>query len=85
MLSHELLTHLTTNNYALPQGTPTSTAIANIVFLPIDNKLIDYCIQKKLTYTRYVDDLVFSSHFDFMLCTSLSIDLLNWASILSLP
>jgi len=60
-----LLTHLTTNNYELPQGTPTSTAIANVVFVPIDKKLIEFSIQNNLTYTRYVDDLVFSSHFDF--------------------
>jgi RNA-directed DNA polymerase len=60
-----LLTHITTNNYELPQGTPTSTAIANLVFIPNDLKIIDYCHRNYLTYTRYVDDLVFSSHFDF--------------------
>ena len=60
-----LLTHITTNNYELPQGTPTSTAIANLVFIPIDNKIISFCSTNKLTYTRYVDDLVFSSSFDF--------------------
>ena len=60
-----LLTHITTNNYELPQGTPTSTAIANLVFIPNDKKIIDYCTKNNLTYTRYVDDLVFSSHFEF--------------------
>lgn len=60
-----LLTHITTKNYELPQGTPTSTAIANLVFIPIDQIIIQYCCENKLTYTRYVDDLVFSSHFDF--------------------
>jgi RNA-directed DNA polymerase len=60
-----LLTHITTNNFELPQGTPTSTAIANLVLVPNDLKIIDYCNRNNLTYTRYVDDLVFSSHFDF--------------------
>ncbi len=60
-----ILTHLTTNNYELPQGTPSSTAIANLIFVENDIKIIEYCFKNKLTYTRYVDDLVFSSQFDF--------------------
>lgn len=60
-----LLTHITTNNYELPQGTPTSSAIANLVFVPNDIKINEYCKLNNLTHTRYVDDLVFSSHFDF--------------------
>ncbi|HEV8508098.1 MAG TPA: reverse transcriptase family protein [Chitinophagaceae bacterium] len=60
-----LLTHITTNNYELPQGTPTSSAIANLVFVPNDNKINEYCKLHNLTHTRYVDDIVFSSHFDF--------------------
>ncbi len=60
-----LLTHITTNNFELPQGTPTSSAIANLVFVLNDIKLNEYCKINNLTHTRYVDDLVFSSHFDF--------------------
>lgn len=60
-----LLTHITTNNYELPQGTPTSSAIANLVFVSNDIKINEYCKLNNLTHTRYVDDLVFSSHFDF--------------------
>lgn len=60
-----LLTHITTINYELPQGTPTSSAIANLVFVPNDIKINEYCAANNLTHTRYVDDLVFSSHFDF--------------------
>lgn len=59
------LTKLTTWKYELPQGTPTSTHIANLVFLEIDKKLIALCKQHNLTYTRYVDDLTFSSQQDF--------------------
>jgi RNA-directed DNA polymerase len=59
------LTKLTTWKYELPQGTPTSTHIANLVFLETDLKLIELCNKHGITYTRYVDDLTFSSQQDF--------------------
>lgn len=59
------LTNLTTWKYELPQGTPTSTHIANLVFLDTDIKLIELCNANNITYTRYVDDLTFSSQLDF--------------------
>ncbi|MBS1918458.1 MAG: RNA-directed DNA polymerase [Bacteroidetes bacterium] len=59
------LTKLTTWKYELPQGTPTSTHIVNLVFLETDKKLIDLCSKHGITYTRYVDDLTFSSQQDF--------------------
>jgi RNA-directed DNA polymerase len=59
------LTNLTTWKYELPQGTPTSTHIANLVFLDTDIKLIKLCNDYNITYTRYVDDLSFSSQQDF--------------------
>ena len=62
--SHSL-TKLTTWKYALPQGTPTSTHISNLVFLKADYELIQLCNDNNITYTRYVDDLTFSSPTDF--------------------
>ncbi len=59
------LTRFTTWKKELPQGTPTSTDISNIIFLKTDLKLIELCNQHKITYTRYVDDLTFSAPFDF--------------------
>jgi RNA-directed DNA polymerase len=59
------LTKLTTWKHELPQGTPTSTHIANLVFLNTDMKLIEISNANSLTYTRYVDDLTFSSQQDF--------------------
>ncbi len=59
------LTKLTTWKYELPQGTPTSTHIANLVFLSTDIKLIELCNLHGITYTRYVDDLTFSCQQDF--------------------
>lgn len=55
------LTKLTSWKYELPQGTPTSTHISNLVFLETDFKLIDLCNKHDIVYTRYVDDLTFSS------------------------
>ncbi|MCO5260380.1 MAG: reverse transcriptase family protein [Crocinitomicaceae bacterium] len=60
-----LITKLTTWKYELPQGTPTSTHIANLVFLKTDIALIELCNKFGITYTRYVDDLTFSSQQDF--------------------
>lgn len=59
------LTKLTTYRGELPQGTPTSPHLANLVYYPIDKELIQFCDKHNLTYTRYVDDLTFSSPFDF--------------------
>lgn len=49
----------------LPQGTPTSNGIANLLFLDTDYLLIELCNNHKITYTRFVDDLTFSSQQDF--------------------
>jgi RNA-directed DNA polymerase len=59
------LTVLTTKSNELPQGGPTSTALANLVFLNTDKKLILLCKERQITYTRYIDDLTFSSHDSF--------------------
>ncbi|MDW3209202.1 MAG: reverse transcriptase family protein [Reichenbachiella sp.] len=56
-----ILTKLTTYKHKVPQGTPTSAHIANMVFTGIDKKLISLCEGKDIKYTRYVDDLTFSS------------------------
>lgn len=59
------LTKLTTYKYALPQGTSTSPYLANLCLLPLDQKLLEISSQNDLTYTRYIDDLTFSSSDDF--------------------
>ena len=64
------LTKLTSIEFELPQGTPTSTAIANLVFLEIDKNLIALCQSNQITYTRFVDDLTFSSQKDFRFLTT---------------
>ena len=59
------LTSLTTRKNELPQGSPTSTALANLVFLQTDFTLLEICKRHEITYTRYIDDLTFSAQADF--------------------
>lgn len=55
-----LLTGLTTLETELPQGAPTSVAVADIVLYPLDVRLGGLARKEGLTYTRYVDDLTIS-------------------------
>lgn len=47
----------------LPQGGITSPYLSNLVFKDIDNEIGDYCERKNIIYTRYADDLSFSSDY----------------------
>ncbi|OOV19673.1 reverse transcriptase family protein [Flavobacterium sp. LM4] len=69
------ITKLTTWKGELPQGTPTSTHLSNIFFLKTDYELIKICEENNITYTRYVDDLTFSSpkNFQHLIPTLLNI------------
>lgn len=55
-------------NNGLPQGTPLSPLITNIMMIPIDHKLSngfrDYEHQR-FVYTRYADDFLISSRYTF--------------------
>jgi retron-type reverse transcriptase len=48
-------------NGSLPQGAPTSPALANIIFRSADKELSKLAKENKIRYTRYADDLSFSS------------------------
>ena len=69
-----ILTILTTYKGELPQGTPTSSHIANLVFQRIDNLILGVCKENGITYTRFIDDLSLSSSKDFK---SVSLQLLE--------
>jgi len=47
------------NDGSLPQGSPTSPCISNIVAKRLDARLFSIGRKYQLTYTRYADDLVF--------------------------
>lgn len=56
-----LLTRLTTLGSRLPQGAPTSTAIANLILaLPVDGPIHRETKRVGVRYTRFVDDITFS-------------------------
>lgn len=57
----ELLTILCTFENGLPQGVHTSPVISNLAFREVDVVLADLAEKNGCTYTRYVDDLTFSS------------------------
>ncbi|WP_367771053.1 reverse transcriptase domain-containing protein [Flavobacterium sp. WC2421] len=59
-----LLSQLCTKDGFLPQGAPTSPYLSNLIFKKADMAIADYCIQHKIRYTRYADDLSFSGNFD---------------------
>ena len=49
---------------SLPQGAPTSPYLANLVFSIVDEEICTLIREKEVSYTRYADDLTFSSHND---------------------
>ena len=52
---------LCTYKRALPAGAPASPVISNFICMEMDNDLMAFCKEKNITYTRYADDLTFSS------------------------
>lgn len=56
-----LLTNICTLNGCLPQGAVTSPYLANLVCYKLDIRIAGYCNKRDITYTRYADDLTFSS------------------------
>lgn len=60
-----IITKLTTYKNQLPQGTHTSTTLSNIVMIDVDEKMHELSKKHQITYTRFVDDMTFSSQKDF--------------------
>jgi retron-type reverse transcriptase len=52
-----IVTKLTTWEFQLPQGPPTSPAIANLALANLDRRQLGVAKQHGFTYTRFVDDL----------------------------
>lgn len=49
---------------SLPQGSPTSPAISNLVLRDFDFAVGTWCRGHGITYTRYCDDMTFSGDFE---------------------
>lgn len=49
----------------LPQGTPMSPMLTNLIMIPFDYAMQQYAYDNHLTYTRYADDILISSYNDF--------------------
>lgn len=55
-------------NGGLPQGTPLSPLITNVMMIPVDHKLANAFRdfdKQRFIYTRYADDFIISSKVDF--------------------
>ncbi|WP_314164638.1 reverse transcriptase domain-containing protein [Lachnoanaerobaculum gingivalis] len=56
------MAQLTCYNGKLPQGAPTSPIISNLICQILDYKILILCKKYRLNYTRYADDLTFSTN-----------------------
>jgi len=57
-----ILAKLCTFNGALPQGSPASPKLSNLVCLRMDYRIMGYVSKKGIIFTRYADDLTFSAY-----------------------
>lgn len=60
-----ILTKLTTYKGQLPQGTPTSPYLANLVFVKAGNEINMLAKEHGLTFTTFVDDITISAKSNF--------------------
>lgn len=51
-----------TDSLRLSIGAPTSPFISNFVMVPFDQLMSNYCLENKINYTRYADDLTFTTN-----------------------
>ena len=58
----QLISDICTYNGTLPQGVCTSPMISNIIMAYIDQRITKYCQILDIDYTRYADDMLFSSN-----------------------
>jgi RNA-directed DNA polymerase len=56
-----ILAQICCHQGSLPQGAPTSPIVSNIVCAKMDSQLRRFAVQHKCAYTRYADDITFST------------------------
>lgn len=59
-----LIANICCDEARLPQGAPTSPLLSNIICQRLDRKLSGLSKTNKVSYTRYADDLTFSSYYN---------------------
>lgn len=56
-----VLAHLCCFERRLPQGAPTSPVISNMICARMDSQILGLAYEHRCTYTRYADDMTFST------------------------
>lgn len=59
-----ILTKICCFDKSLPQGSPTSPALSNIILKHVDDRIFGFCKKLKVRYSRYADDMSFSGSFN---------------------
>lgn len=72
-LAATILTNICTLNGVLPQGGACSPALSNLVCLSLDSRLSGLCEKRRIRFSRYADDMYFSSDSQDVLKKSVSI------------
>ncbi|ARR53185.1 hypothetical protein HY78_06875 [Rhizorhabdus wittichii DC-6] len=57
-----IITRIVCNEGCLPQGAPTSPILSNMICFTLDRRLMALARDNRCIYTRYADDITFSSH-----------------------
>ncbi len=58
----EIIARLCCYNGHLPQGAPTSPVLSNMICFRLDTELLQIAKEARAIYTRYADDVTFSSY-----------------------
>ena len=58
----DLLATLFTTRTGLPQGAPTSSTLSNMIAYSLDHQLSHFAAKRGYQYSRYADDITFSSN-----------------------
>lgn len=57
-----VMAQIVTHRNGLPQGAPTSPALSNFIAATLDRRLTRLAKENRLRYTRYADDITFSTN-----------------------
>ena len=64
----KILTRLTTRSHKLPQGSPTSPSICNLVLESLCDELYAICEEHECVFSQYVDDMFISGRRENIIC-----------------